>query len=136
MDRDAYDRYLRMFNARDYDGVLSHFADHFDLVFAGYRFTTKAEVRDFYAFLHTYVNESVDVQHFMSTQDMIVLEAEIRLEGLADLTPDLLARRGLSRIHPLTKGQVVRIPQFIHYHLKDGKIVKALCAIYEPPRPG
>jgi hypothetical protein len=133
MDRDAYDRYLQMFNARDYDGVLSHFAERFQLVFAGYELTTQEEVRSFYSFLHTHVKESVEVHHFMSNAAMIVLEADIRLEGLSDLTPGMLAARGLSRIHPLAKGQVVTIPQFIHYHLQDGKIVKALCAIYEPP---
>ena len=133
MDRRAYDRYTQMFEARDYDGVLAHFAEHFELVFAGYVFTTKEQVREFYRFLHAHVNETIKVHHFISNDEMVVLEADIRLEGLSDLTPAMLAECGLERIHPLAKGQVVTIPQFIHYHLTDGKIVRALCAVYEPP---
>lgn len=132
MTREDYDRYVALFNARDYDGVLAHFADDFELVFAGYVFRTKPEVRDFYAFLHAHVDESVTVHSFLSGPDMVALEADVRLEGIADMTPDMLAARGLDRIVPLARGQIVTIPQFIHYHLRDGKIVRALCAVFEP----
>lgn len=133
MDRAAYERYLALFNARDYDGVLAHFADAFELVFAGYRFRTKDEVRRFYAFLHRHVDEKITVHAFVSDGQFAAIEADVRLEGLAELTPEMLAAEGLERIHPLAKGQVVTIPQFIHYHLQDGKIVRALCAVFEPP---
>jgi hypothetical protein len=133
MHRADYERYLQQFNARDYDGVLAFFADHFELVFAGYVFRTKEEVRRFYAFLHSYVNESVTVHSFISDGRMVALEADVRLEGIRDLTPEILAEHGYERIVGLKAGQVVTIPQFIHYHLEDGKIVKALCAVYEPP---
>jgi hypothetical protein len=133
MDRAAYDRYLGHFNARDYDAVLDHFAERFELVFAGYVFRSKEEVRRFYAFLHRYVKESVTVHSFVSDGKMVAMEADIRLEGVDDLTPEMLAEQGLERIVPVPKGQVITIPQFIHYHLEDGKIVRALCAVYEPP---
>jgi len=134
MNRSDYDAYLRAFNARDYDAVLAHFAEPFELVFAGYVFRTKEEVRRFYEFLHAYVAESVTVHSFVSDGRMVALDADVRLEGLADLTPELLAERGLERIVPIGRGQVVTIPQFIHYHLDgEGRIVRALCAVYEPP---
>ena len=134
MNRADYDRYLQLFNARDYDGVLAHFADSFELVFAGYVFRTREEVKRFYAFLHDHVKESVTVKHFVADENMAALEADVRLEGIHDVTPEMLAQQGLERIVPIRKGQVITIPQFIHYHFKDGKIVKALCAVFEPPR--
>jgi len=133
MNRADYDRYLELFNARDYDGVLAHCADRFELVFAGYVFRTRDEVRRFYAFLHAHVDERVIVRRFVSDGRMVALEADVRLEGLSDMTPAMLAEQGLERIIPLAKGQVVTLPQFIHYHLEDGKIVRALCAVFEPP---
>ena len=133
MDRAAYDDYLRAFNARDYDGVLAHFADRFELSFAGYVFRTREEVKRFYRFLHAHVDERITVNRYASDAATVAMEADVRLEGLSDLTPAMLEAEGLGRIQPLAKGQVVTIPQFIHYHLDgEGKIVRALCAIFEP----
>jgi SnoaL-like protein len=134
MTRDDYERYLRLFNARDYDGVLAHFADQFELVFAGYIFRTKEEVRRFYAFLHAHVKESVTLHAFVSDRHMVALEADVRLEGIQDLTAEQVAEAGYERLATLKRGEAVTIPQFIHYHLNgEGKITRALCAIFEPP---
>ena len=56
------------------------------------------------------------------------------MSALDDLTPAALASHGLERLVALQRGQVMTIPQFIHYHLQAGKIVRALCAVFEPPR--
>jgi hypothetical protein len=134
VDRAAYQRYLDAFNARDYDAVLAHYADSFQLVFAGYVFTTATAVRRLYTFLHTYIRESLTVRAFISDANMVALEADVRLEAVRDLTREALASQGLDRLVTLKAGDVAVIPQFIHYHLEHGKIVRALCAIYEPPR--
>jgi hypothetical protein len=134
MNRSDYERYLTLFNAHDYDGVLDHFAERFELVFAGYVFRTKDEVRRLYAFLHSYVDEQVTVHSFVSDERMAALEADVRLEGIRDMTPELMEEQGLERIATLKRGQIVTIPQFIHYHFDaDGKIARALCAVFEPP---
>lgn len=135
MDRTAYDRYLAAFNARDYETVLSHFAEDgaFEVVFAGYAFRTREAVRAFYRLLHAHVDERITVHRYLSDDAMVAMEAEVRLEGIADLTSERLAAEGLSRIHPIAAGQVITLPQFIHYHLNgEGKIVRALCAVFEP----
>ena len=49
------------------------------------------------------------------------------------MTAKALAEQGLDGLVTMKKGDVVVIPQFIHYHLENGKIVRALCAVYEPP---
>lgn len=134
MDRASYDRYIERFNARDYDAVLAYYADRFELVFAGYVFRTRAEVRRLYTFLHAHINESLTIRAFVCDAHMVALEADVRLEAVRDLTQEALAAQGLERLVALRAGAVAVIPQFIHYHLEHGKIVRALCAIYEPPR--
>jgi hypothetical protein len=129
MDRSTYDRYLAAFNARNYDGVLSHYAESFELSFAGYRFTTKAEVKAFYAFFHAYVSESISVSAYVNDDRMVALEAVVRLTAQRTLDGATLAAAGFGRLVPLVAGQVVEIPQFIHYHLQDGRIVRAHCAV-------
>jgi hypothetical protein len=133
MDRASYDRYLARFNARDYAAVLDFYAAEFEISFAGYTLRTRAAVLDFYKFLHAHLRETITVQSFVSDEHFLAIEAIVRLEGLVDLTAGALEAAKLGRMFPLQAGQVIEIPQFIHYHLIDGKIVKALCAVFETP---
>jgi SnoaL-like domain len=135
MDKAGYDRYLARFNARDYAGVLDFYAAEFEISFAGYTLRTRAAVLDFYKFLHAHLRETITVQRFVSDERFLAIEAIVRIEGLVDLTAGALRSVGLDRMFPLLAAQVIEIPQFIHYHLVDGKIVKALCAVFETP-PG
>lgn len=100
---------------------------------AGHVFRTPDEVRRLYRFLHDHVSESVAVKSFVSDETMVALEADVRLEARQDMTAEALAEQGLDGLVTMKKGDVVVIPQFIHYHLENGKIVRALCAVYEPP---
>lgn len=134
MNRKTYEeRYLAAFNARDYEGVLSFYADNFEIVFAGYAFRGRDAVLKFYRFFHQYVNESITVEAFAANEHLVAIEARVRLEAHRDLTQDVLAEAGYGRLMGLREGQVVEIPQFIHYHLEGGKFVKALCAVFEAP---
>ena len=132
MNRRDYDEYLARFNACDYDGLLSYYAPQFELSFAGYSFTSREEVKDLYRFLHAYVKESVVVEQFIGSETFVALEARVLLTGIKDLTPQVLQARGLGRLGPISAGQVVEIPQFIHYHLHEGRITRALCAVFLP----
>ena len=131
MNRQTYDQYLERFNARDYEGVLSYYAPQFEISFGGYTLRTREAVRSFYGFLHQYVRESIVIDAFVSTDEMIAMEARVRLEGLRELTPEAARAAGFERLMVPPAGQVLEIPQFIHYHLRDGKIVKALCAVFQ-----
>lgn len=132
MTREDYENYLKLFNAKDYEGVLEHFTDDCEVVFAGYCFAGKQAVRQFYAFFHAHTKETISLQRYLSDGDTIALEAVVRLEGMETVTPEMMAERGLHRLVAVPKGHVVEIPQFIHYHLEGGKFKKALCSIFEP----
>jgi hypothetical protein len=129
MNRATYDRYLACFNARDYDGVMAFYAEEFVLEFAALRFTTREQVKQFYAFLHAHLDESIQVTAFVGNAQFVALEGIVRIEGKVDLTAEALAEAGYPGLFPLVKGQVFQIPQFIHYHLQDGRIVRAACAV-------
>jgi hypothetical protein len=135
MNRHDYDQYLARFDACDYDGVLSYYAPRFELSFAGYSFRSREEVKNLYRFLHAHVKETVVVEEFMGSETFVAMEARVVLTGIRDLTPQALQAQGLGRLGPLAAGQVVEIPQFIHYHLHEGRITRALCAVFIPGPP-
>ncbi|HSW13295.1 MAG TPA: nuclear transport factor 2 family protein [Solimonas sp.] len=135
MDRKTYDDYLAKFNARDYEGFLAYWDDDdVDVSVAGVSLKSKDQVRKFYAFLHDHVREEISVHKYISTDEMVAMEATVRITGLKTLTAQALAEQGLHGFLPLEAGQVVEIAQFIHYHLRNGAITKALCAIFQPGR--
>jgi len=133
MDLDGYERYLSLFNSKDYDGVLNHFTEDCEVDFAGYSFRGKNAVRDFYGFFHQKVREQIQVTRFLGDEDTIAIEVIVRLEGLKPFGAGELAERGLENLVPLEPGQVVELPQFIHYHLRGGKFQRAICLINSPP---
>ena len=129
MTRDDYARYVEAFNARDYDAVFDFYAENPRMAFFGVEITTRQQLRDFYTFLHTYVRETVTVERFASGDDLAAVEAIVRVEGVADLTREVLDARGLSQFFPIRPGDVQEMRQYIHYHLANGRIASVGCAI-------
>lgn len=129
MTREDYDRYVAAFNARDYDTVFDFYAENPRLAFFGVEITTRQQLKEFYGFLHTYVKETVTVERFAGSDELAAVEGIVRVEGIADLTAETLAERGLDQFFPIRKGDVQEMRQYIHYHLKDGKIESVGCAL-------
>jgi SnoaL-like domain len=128
MNREEFDVYLKKFNSRDYEGFLDYFADEFEMIHVGGSFKTRESVMKFYSFLHAYIKESVSVDRFVSDENNVVLEARVQIQGVKELTPEAVAASDWPKLNPLAVGQIVVIPQFIHYHLENGKFVKIVCA--------
>ena len=129
MNRKDFDDYLDKFNNRDYQGFLNYYADKFELIHVifGGALRTRDEVLKFYAFLHHYLKETVIVDHFVSDDKMVAIEARVRIQGLVDLTPEVIAASDYPKVKPLMAGQVLEIPHFIHYHIVNGKFVRVEC---------
>ena len=134
MQRAQFDRYVEAFNRRDYDAVLEFWAPEFSVNFVGYEFKTPEEFRNFYRFLHHYLAESIHIDEYIANDRMVVLEARVRIEGIRAITPEELRNSGFGRMGIPELGQVIEIPQFIHYHLKDGKFESVICAVSAEPR--
>jgi len=129
MTRDDYERYVAAFNARDYDTVFDFYAEKPRMAFFGIEITTRDQLKDFYGFLHQYVKETVTVERFAGSDELAAVEGIVRIEGIADLTQEVLEARGMGQFFPIMTGEVQEMRQYIHYHLKDGKIESVGCAL-------
>ncbi len=127
MKREEFDVYLKKFNSRDYEGFLDYFADKFEMIHVGGTLTTRESVMKFYDFLHDYIKETVIVDRFLSDDKTIAMEARVRIQGIKELSPETVAASGYPKLKPLKAGQTAEIPQFIHYHIANGKFVKVVC---------
>jgi hypothetical protein len=129
MTRDDYERYAAAFNARDYDAVFDFYAEKPRMAFFGIEITSRAELKAFYGFLHQYVKETVTVERFAGSDELAAVEGVVRIEGIKDLTSEILAENGMAQFFPIAVGEVQEMRQYIHYHLKDGKIENVGCAL-------
>ena len=125
--RKDFDTYLSKFNNRDYRGFLDYFAGNFEMIHVGGNLKSREEVMKFYKFLHSYIKETVVVDRLVMDRDTIAMEARVKIEGIRELTPETVAASDYPRLKPLKAGETAVIPQFIHYHLVNGKIVKVEC---------
>ncbi len=129
MTREDYDRYAAAFNARDYDAVFDFYDDNPQMAFFGIEIRTRQQLRDFYTFLHGYVRETITVEKFAASDELAAVEGVIRIEAFKDLTREELDARGMQQFFPISAGDLQEMRQYIHYHLKDGKIASVGCAI-------
>jgi len=125
--RADFDAYLAKFNSRDYKGFLDYFADRFEMIHVGGNLKSREEVMKFYNFLHTYIKETVIVDRLVMDHDTIAMEARVRIEGIKELTPEAVSSSDYPRLKPLKVGESAVIPQFIHYHIENGKFVRVEC---------
>jgi ketosteroid isomerase-like protein len=129
MERGDYEEYLRRFNARDYDGLFDFYADDPELSFFGITLRTREELKAFYGFLHDHVRENVILERFAASDDLVALEATVRIEGYKDLAREALDARGYGGLNPIRAGDVMEMRQMIHYHLRGGKFASVNCAL-------
>lgn len=129
MTRAEYERYAAAFNAREYDMVYDFYAPGARLAFFGVELKTREAFRDFYGFLHSYVKESLTIERFAASEELVALEGIIRVEAVRDLTAETLAARGLTQFFPIKQGEVQEMRQYIHYHVEGGKFTAVGCAI-------
>nr|WP_221236578.1 nuclear transport factor 2 family protein [Novosphingobium taihuense] len=129
MTREAYDRYVAAFNAKDYDAVADFYVDPPEMTFFGVEIRSRQALKDFYGFLHDHVKESVTVLNFAASDTLTAIDAVIRVEGVKALTREALDERGLHGFFPIAAGEVQEMRQFIFYTIKDSLIVRVECAL-------
>jgi len=129
MDRAAYDRYLNLFNAKDYDGVADFYAEPMQMDFFGISIRNRSDLKRFYTFLHGYVKESVTVRNFAASDTLTAVDGIVRIEATRDLSQEVLDANGAGALHPMVAGQILEMRQFIFYTTQAGKIVQTECAM-------
>lgn len=134
MNRAQYQQYLDSFNGMDYDKVLEFWAPEFCVYVQGQvLFDSPESLKRTYAFLHSHVTEEIFVKHFLSDDKAIFMEADVRITAKKTITQQALDEAGIKAIMPIDAGMAVDIPQFIHYHLEDGKFKTGVCLVSGPP---
>lgn len=129
MTRDDYARYAAAFNARDYDAVYDFYAPGADIAFFGIQLDSRAAFKRFYGFLHGYVDETLSIERFAASDELVALEGIIRIEARRDLDADALKAEGLHQFFPIRAGEVQELRQMIHYHVRGGRFTAVRCAI-------
>src|SRR5690606_8819487 len=99
------------------------------MAFFGVDIRSREELRAFYTFLHEYVRETVTVERFAGSEELAAVEALVRVEGIKDLTREILDARGLPQFFHIAAGEVQDMRQYIHYHPENGKIASVGCAL-------
>jgi hypothetical protein len=132
IDREAYDRYLAAFNAKDYDAVADFYVDPPCMEFFGIVIRSRQELKDFYRWLHSAVKESVTLRNFAASDTCTACDAIVRIEALRDLDREELDAKGATGFFPIRKGEVQEIRQFIVYTVKNDRIEKVEAAL--PPQ--
>jgi len=132
IDRAWYERYTAAFNARDYDGVFDFYVERPEIAFFGVHIRSRADLKRFYGFLHSYVQESIRVEKFAASDELVAVEGIVRVEGVRDLDKATLDAHGYGGLYPIRKGEVQEMRQYIHYHMQNGRIASVGCAIPAP----
>ncbi|WP_395397324.1 nuclear transport factor 2 family protein [Novosphingobium sp. BL-8A] len=129
MTREDYERYAAAFNARDYDAVYDFYAPGARLAFFGVELASRAAFKRFYSFLHSYVDETLTIERFAGSDELVALEGVIRIEARRDLDAETLKEEGLDQFFPIRAGEVQELRQFIHYHVDKGGFSGVQCAL-------
>ena len=133
MNRADYERYLAAFNARDYDAVCDFYREPMNMDFFGVALRSRADMKRFYGFLHSYVKESVTVRNFASSATLTAVDAIVRIEAFRDLDQATLAANGCAQFHSIRAGEVQELRQFIFYAIANGRITQVECALAPTP---
>lgn len=136
MQRDHYQRYLDSFNGRDYDKVLEFWAPEFVVYVQGQLlFDSAASLKKTYGFLHDHVTKEIFVHHYLSDDDKVFMEATVRITAKKTIAPEALVANDIKGIMPIDAGVAIDIPQFIHYHLENGRFKTGSCWVSGVPQP-
>lgn len=135
MDRARYQDYLDSFNGMDYDRVLEFWAPEFCVYVQGeVLFDSPESLKRTYGFLHSHVTEEIFVEHFLSNDELVFMEASVRISAFRTITAEALAEHQVRGIMPIEAGVTLDIPQCIHYHLENGRFRTGICLVSGPPR--
>lgn len=129
MNRADYDRYLAAFNAKNYDAVCDFYAEPMAMDFFGVSLRSRDDMKRFYSFLHSHVQESVTILNFASSDTLTAVDGLVRVEGLRDLDRETLDTNGCGGLFPIKAGEVQEMRQFIFYTVRGGKITNVECAL-------
>lgn len=125
--REDFDRYHQAFHSGDYDTAFAYMVEEPRLSVFGITITKSHQLGQMYRFLRDYLRETVVVERFAISDDLLAIEALVRAEGVRDLDAQSLREHKLHQFRPIRTGEIQLMRHFVHYHLTDGKIESGSC---------
>jgi hypothetical protein len=113
--RQAYMEYARAFSNADFDRFSQYYTD--DVVCelrSGIVLEGKEGIVNFYREMFKTVRESLTLHHLIADDAGLAADITSQFTAIEDAPHFVVA--------PLKKGEFVRVPVFVHYTLRDGKI--------------
>jgi hypothetical protein len=125
--REDYERYQEAFHAGDCDTAFAYMVENPRLSVFGLTITQRNQLGQMYRFLGKYVRETVVLERFAISDDLVAVEELVRVEGLRDLDTQSLREQKMHQFRPIRAGEIKLMRNFVHYHLADGKIESGSC---------
>jgi hypothetical protein len=122
LTREDFNRYQEAFHSGDYDTAFDYYVEYPRLRVFGVEITTRLQLRRLSRFLREHIHESIEVERFALSDNLLAIEALVRVEGLRNMDTQRLREEGLYQFHPIAAGEVQLMRHFVHYRLRDGKI--------------
>ena len=120
--REDFDRYQEAFHSGDCDTAFDYYVEDPRLRIFGVEISTRLQLRRLSRFLREHIHESVQIERFALSDDLLAVEALVRVEGLRNMDTPRLREEGMYQFLPIAVGEVQVMRHFIHYRLRDRKI--------------
>lgn len=115
--RQAFMEYTRAFSNAEFDRFSQYYTDDVTCTLnAGIVLRGKSGIVDFYREMFKTVRESLTLHQLIADDAGLAADITSQFTAIAD-APDFV-------VTPLKKGEFVRVPVFVHYELRDGKICR------------
>ncbi|HTN60796.1 MAG TPA: nuclear transport factor 2 family protein [Devosia sp.] len=130
MEREHFESYVAAFNAKDHEALHSRFfAEDVRLQTLGYVLEGQGAIKQFYAFFHDYVEETLSIAGFHPfATDGFFAEIRMVLTAKKEFTAQAAEANGFGRLPPIPEGASYATTLFIKYLVKNGKFQEILCA--------
>jgi len=125
--REDYKRYQEAFHAGDGETAFAYMVEDPRLSVFGLTITRRFQLEHMYRFLADYVRETVVLERIAISDDLVAVEELVRVEGVRDLDQQALREQKLHQFRPIRAGEVQLMRNFVHYHVRDGKIESGSC---------
>jgi hypothetical protein len=125
--REDFDRYQAAFHSGDYEAAFDYYVEAPRIKIFGVEISSRAQLARFYRFMREHVRETVRIDRFAVSDDLVAAETTVHVAGVRELDTQSLREHGMYQFHPIGVGEFQVLRHFIHYRLRDGKIESGSC---------
>ncbi len=123
MTRDDLLDYIAAFNRDDFAGYAKYYAPDVTISYRGGELTVRGAdaIVERYREIHKTIRQRIEPVYLVLGETAVAGEMHSTFTALAD-SPDFI-------VHPLKKGETVRIHTFVHYDLNEAGLFKAIRSV-------